>query len=341
MCAVKNNKVIIIVDDNVFLQHILGLILMLADAGARPSLLLSDDIQKELLAFRLLEAMGEKGEINIIGSEILAEKPEYFAVAVSQWGPPKTSGRKWTSVKRNCILHAMPIRAERHIAFPHGFEIKEQALSISVKARARALLFDCSFNPFTDYEMFYDKYLFESLFHAQRYIGYINSPTIGVVGLVTFNPYTIAKIYERFKRYELNVDSLCGRIMIMPKLLHVGSFCDLDFNNVDYVIPHPREFNEQVSFLEKEYPGVIILNELDFFKISQSVTVLDFGTSVSILSQLFGATVEYRCLLKSPPFFDPLTFDELVADNFFSCGHDSYNSYLNYTLSHFKGNKIE
>ncbi len=336
-------KFLILIDDSVFLQHIIGLIVILCDKGITPSLLIDNAVDKNLAAYKLIIAMHKGGEIKIIpfNFDDHSKSTLQFDYIITQWGPPKSIGRSFSQIKRNKLLHSLPITGGRIIPFPHGFEIKDIGLTISWKARLRSLLWDFSLNPFKDYSRYYHRYFFETSFHRSRYKRYMDEKFGTVIGFPTFNPYCLDKIKDRLLNYGVRVKPLLGNVLVMPKFKHIGGKRINTLNDVNYVIPHPREYDPQYNFLAAKFPQINIIKSLDFFSLGDCCHVIDFGTSVSILGKLFGAKVTYINMLAQDPYFNESDFSRMVESNFFSCGHHSYESYASYVLSKIMVNDCE
>jgi len=339
----KKFNCLILIDDSVFLQHIIGLIVIFCDKGVKPSLLIDNSVNKELVAYQLIIAMHKNNEIEIVS----LKKEDYlktiltFDYIFTQWGPPKSICRFFSQVKRNKLLHSITLSGGRIFSFPHGFEIKDMGLTISWKARLRSLVCDLSFNPFKDYNRYYDRYFFETKFHRVRYRRYMNETFSGVIGFPTFNPYSLNEIKNRLIKYGIKPKPALGKILIMPKFKHIGAKRIEILNDVDYVIPHPREYGLQYDFLKEKFPQINILKSLDFFSLGDCTHIIDFGTSVSILGKLFGAKVTYINMLSREPFFSESDFRAMTKSDFFSCGHNSYESYATYVLSEIMANNHE
>jgi hypothetical protein len=339
----KKFKCLILIDDSVFLQHIIGLIVILCDKGVKPSLLIDNVVNKDLVAYQLIIAMHKDNEILIVSlnKEDYSKTVLKFDYIFTQWGPPRSIGRIFSQVKRNKLLHSITLSGGRIVSFPHGFEIKDMGLTISWKARLRALLCDLSLNPFKDYSRYFDRYFFETNFHRTRYNRYMGEKFSGVIGFPTFNPYSLDEINNRLIRYGIQPRRVLGKVLIMPKFRHIGTKRIDILNDVDYVIPHPREYGLQYDFLREKFPQINILKSLDFFSLGDYIHIIDFGTSVSILGKLFGAKVTYINMLSHEPFFSESDFSGMVKSDFFSCGHNSYESYATYVLSEIMANDDE
>lgn len=328
----NEKRVLILIDDRVFLEHIFGVIHLLVEEEVAIDVHTPLHLPQDLLLFQLLKHFDEQKFIRLCHE--IPSGINYDTV-ISQWGPPRNFGRRFSGVKRNRLLHENNIQANQFMAFPHGFEIKHQKLGFTYKSQIRSLLLNFSFNPFADYKEFYSKYFFESDFHRERYKGVIADDKAQTIGFPTFNPHMVACIGESIEKAPISSNPLSGNLLIMPKMAHVNDFGKIDFEGMDYVVPHPREFKEQVAYLSGLTENVKILPYLEFFRLSRDITIIDFGTSVGILAQLFGASVNFNSLLTQKLAFQPKDFDRLLDENFFLAGRPSYSEYKKFLTSFF------
>ena len=142
----------------------------------------------------------------------------------------------------------------------------------------------------------------------------------------------ISRIKEFIKKENIEILYLDSNILIMPKLKHISNF---DFNFETFsgsIILHPRELDMQRKFLGSFNYLNLIENGLDFFALTNRCTVFDFGTSVSLLAPLFGSKVIFDNQLSHQLLYHPDDYFDLLAKNFFSAEHPSYDEYGNFVL---------
>ena len=116
-------------------------------------------------------------------------------------------------------------------------------------------------------------------------------------------------------------------------MAHIENPEKINVEGMDYVVPHPREFEKQVAYLSGLNKDIKILPFLEFFRLSRDVKIIDFGTSVGILAQLFGASVNFTSLVSQKLAFQPKDFCHLLEEHFFLAGKSSYSEYKAFLTS--------
>ncbi len=292
---------LIFVDDHVFLQHAVGLIFLLATrTELLTEVVIADSVDASLSAFRILLNLQANGRLVITKAPMRRDYKKIF----SQWGPPPGWVRTFSKIRHNRLAFQFrnAVRGT-WVCLPHGFEIKENPLpKISYRAKLRACVTQFSLNPYADYR-FYDRYCLDSAAHEARYGNLLAGVSTLRIGSPTFNIETLTELKRATGR-----PPEYGKLVIMPKQRHVekiGSVLEKKSSDILYV-PHPREYVLQIAFLAEN--GVAenqIIASLDLMRIGNSTEVYDFGTSVSLVAKVSGASLHFENLTGRPLLVDP------------------------------------
>ena len=284
----------ILIDDPVFLQHIFGLIIALIDLGKRPRIILGFELSEQAPLEKLLVVLLKNQKCVLCDLKKIDLSVSANDYVCSQWGPPPSIGRRFTKIKRNSLLHKIPKFDANFIAFPHGFEIKSKTLKRTKLSILRSVLCEFSTNPFADYNRFYKRYFFETEFHKDRYHGHMTEGLSKVLGHITFNYLMVGRIRQYLTDCGINIQMLSGKVVILPKIQHVGKIDIQNLKNADYFVLHPREIEIQKKMMVSKGLRGKILEGLDLFSLNRSVELYDFGTSISCLAQCFGAHIVFE-----------------------------------------------
>ena len=325
-------SIAILIDDDVFLQHILGLVFALIDEGYNPHVITSDSITTSLTAIRILKCLDADGSIKLaVAHRDTFASVNYYDLLVSQWGPPPNHFRRLKHAK-NTLLHSFRWKYKEIFAFPHGFEIKCQSIQVSRMSVIRSILINFSSNPFEDYNNFYTKYFFETSEHEKRYSNFLSNNIKRTIGFVTFNQLSIERIRRYINDKHIEVFNYPDNILIMPKLIHVNDAINNLRNFDGLIFLHPREFRKQKILFKEE--GTVRVSDtcLDYFALQERNTVYDFGTSVCLLAKVMGSKVIFENKLKTDLIYHPDQFDKLASENFFTNRNVTYQDFTNYLM---------
>lgn len=325
-------SVAILIDDDVFLQHILGLVFALVDHGYNPNVIISDRITTSLTAMRILNSLDADGSIKLtIALRKTFTPARHYDLLVSQWGPPRTHFRRLKHAK-NTLLHSFRWKYEEIFAFPHGFEIKYQIIQVSRMSVIRSMLINFSSNPFEDYNKFYTKYFFETREHENRYAKFLSNNIKRTIGFVTFNHLTVGRIRNYINENQIEAINYTDNILIMPKLKHVDESIDdlKDFDGLIFL--HPREIRQQQILFKEKGSTRVSDTCLDYFALRERNTVYDYGTSVCLLAKVMGSKVIFENKLKTDLIYHPDQFEKLASENLFTNSNLTYQNFTNYLM---------
>lgn len=317
---------LILIDDNVFLQHVIGLAYILAtQTKYTVEIVIADNIDQSLLSYQILKKIELQNHCIALSK---APSQKKYDKIFSQWGPPPSFVRQFSKIRQNVLAFKFNKLQGKWICLPHGFEIKINSLNITNKGRLRSFITHLSFNSYKDYE-FYTKYCFDSKVHSLRYGNLLKNIDLAFIGSLTFNK----EVLNELKSFIAPIRSY-KKIVIMPKMRHVDQMEKVfsDLSSELMFVPHPREYDAQIDLL-KQY-GISdenIIHSLDLLKISDGTDVYDYGTSVSYIAKVSNSKLYFKNFTKNELIIDPNDINKV--DQILNGNKNEHQSYKNFILN--------